>query len=174
MTLKCDGWLRKSIEHLFHNTSSFLHHSKAIGEFKLELQSRNAQFGSKLAIIFVPCDLEIWRMTFKSIRASLLYIKLCVSFQSHLWIQTRVTIRKHSIRIKISIFCPVWPINLMGDLENNRSPILCYFTLCASFQSHLWIQTGVTVPKRLNWGLTSVTLTFDLDLCHGHHFSPCQ
>ena len=31
-------------------------------------------------------------------------------------------------------------------------------------------QTGVTVPKLLNWVLTSVTLTSDLDLLHGHHF----
>ena len=29
-------------------------------------------------------------------------------------------------------------------------------------RSHMWIQTGVTVRKRLNWVLTSVTLTFDL------------
>ena len=26
----------------------------------------------------------------------------------------------------------------------------------------MWIQTGVTVPKRLSWVVTSVTLTFDL------------
>ena len=32
---------------------------KAIGEFKLESQSGNAQFGSQLGI-FVPYDLEIW------------------------------------------------------------------------------------------------------------------
>ena len=32
--------------------------------------------------------------------------------------------------------------------KNNRPPLLYYITLCASFQSHQWIQTGVTVPKR--------------------------
>ena len=42
------------------------------------------------------------------------------------------------------------------------APLLCYFKLCASFRSHWWIQTGVTVRKRLSWVLTSVTLTFDL------------
>ena len=36
--------------------------------------------------------------------------------------------------------------------------------------SHMWIQTIVTVQKLLNWVLTSVTMTFDLDLFHGHHF----
>ena len=46
--------------------------------------------------------------------------------------------------------------------KNNRAPLLCYFKLCASFRSHWWIQTWVTVRKRLSWVLTSVTLTFDL------------
>ena len=36
--------------HLFYTTLSFLHHFKAMGEFKLELQSGNTQFGSKLTI----------------------------------------------------------------------------------------------------------------------------
>ena len=36
-------------------------------------------------------------------------------------------------------------------LKNNRAPLLCCFKLCASFHSHLWIQTGVTVRKRPNW-----------------------
>ena len=34
--------IKKTIEHLFYTTSSFVHHLKAIGEFKLELQSRSA------------------------------------------------------------------------------------------------------------------------------------
>ena len=36
-------------------------------------------------------------------------------------------------------------------LENNRAPLLCNFNLCASFLSHWWIQTGVTVRKRPIW-----------------------
>ena len=32
--------------------------------------------------------------------------------------------------------------------KNNRAPLLCYIKLCASFQSHRWIQTGATVRKR--------------------------
>ena len=36
-------------------------------------------------------------------------------------------------------------------LQNNRAPLLCYFKLCASFRSHWWIQTGVTVRKRPIW-----------------------
>ena len=46
-------------------------------------------------------------------------------------------------------FCPVWP--LINDLENNKTPLLCYFKLCASFHSHQWIETPVTVQKCSTW-----------------------
>ena len=49
-TFKYYGWSWKILRHLFHATSSFVHHFIAIGEFKLELQSGKAQFGSKLKI----------------------------------------------------------------------------------------------------------------------------
>ena len=64
-----------------------------------------------------PCDLKIWCMISKNNRAPLLYyIKLCVSVQIHRWIQTEVTLWKHSIRAKSAIFCPLWPWNLIDDL----------------------------------------------------------
>ena len=50
LTLKFDRWPRKTIGHFFYATSSFVHDFVAIGEFKLELQSGNAQFGSKSTI----------------------------------------------------------------------------------------------------------------------------
>ena len=96
VTLQFDVWPWKTIGHLSYPTSSFVHHSVAIGEFKLELQSGNAKFGSNS-----------------------------------------------------TIFLAVWPCNL--TLKNNRAPLLCYFKLCASFRSHWWIQTGVTVRKRPIW-----------------------
>ena len=46
--------------------------------------------------------------------------------------------------------------------SNNRAPLLSIIKLYASFHHHMWIQTGVTVRKRLNWVVTSVTLTFDI------------
>ena len=46
VTLKFDGWPRKLIRHVFYKTSSFVYHFISISEFKLELQSGNAQFGS--------------------------------------------------------------------------------------------------------------------------------
>ena len=50
VTLKFDGWPCKTIGHLFYATSSFVQHFVAIGEFKLELQSGNAQSGSNTTI----------------------------------------------------------------------------------------------------------------------------
>ena len=50
MTLKFEEWPWQIIGHLFYATSSFMHHFVAIGEFKLESQSGNAQFGSKSTI----------------------------------------------------------------------------------------------------------------------------
>ena len=72
----------------------------------------------------------------------------------------------NQIGFKSSIFQPVWPWNLMDDQKNNRAPLLCYFKLFASFRSHWWIQTGVTVRKRLIWVkidafFSCVTLKFD-------------
>ena len=97
VTLQFDVWAWKTIGHLFYATSSFVHHFVAIGDFKLELQSGNAQFWSN-STIFRAADLEIWRMTLKSNRAPLLcYYKLCAAFFSHWWIQTAVTVRKRPI-----------------------------------------------------------------------------
>ena len=47
-------------------------------------------------------------------------------------------------------------------LKNNRAPLLEGTSSYASFHHHMWIQTGVTVRKRLRCVVTSVTLTFDL------------
>ena len=50
MTSKFYGWPSKTIGYLFYGTSSFVYHFVPIGEFKLELQSGNAQFGSNSTI----------------------------------------------------------------------------------------------------------------------------
>ena len=53
VTLQFDVWPWKTIGHLFYATLSFVHHFVAISDFKLELRSGNAQFGSNLT-----CGLE--------------------------------------------------------------------------------------------------------------------
>ena len=118
VTLKFDGWPWKITGHIFYTTLSFVNHFKAIGDFKLEFQSGNAQFGSK-SEFFVPCDLEIWQMTLKNNRAHLLCcFKLCALFHSHQWFETGGTVQKRPIWVKIEdVFCPVWAWNLTDDHE---------------------------------------------------------
>ena len=123
--------------HLIYTTSSFVHHFKSTGEFKLELQSGNAQFGSKLAV-FVPWYLIIGWMTLENTRAPLLcHIKLCVSFESHEWIRTEVTVRKRSILVnscnksilrpcrwkEIHAFNENYYIKIIRDLVKQNDPV---------------------------------------------------
>ena len=107
-------------------------------------------------------------MTSKHNRAPhLYYIKLCVSFQIHRWIQTEVTLRKRSTRVEIGDFFVPCDLEIWWmTLENNREPLLYYIKLCASFQIHRWIETEVTVRKRpirvkIGNFLSCVTLKFD-------------
>ena len=59
VTLKFDVWPSKILGHLFYATSSFVHHFIATGELKLELQSRNAQSGSKSTIFLAVWPLNL-------------------------------------------------------------------------------------------------------------------
>ena len=157
------GWHWKAIGHLFYTASSFVHHSKATGEFKLELQSGNPQFGSKLTIfmsrVTLKCDGWHWKTIghlFYPTLSFVHYFKAIGDFKVELGLETL----NWDQNLRFSVLCDleIWRMTL----KNNRAPLLCYFRLCASFHSHWWIQTGVTIRKRLNWVLTSVTLTFDL------------
>ena len=147
VTLKFDGWPWKTIGHLSFAVSSFVQHFIAIGEFKLELQSGNAQFGS-IQLFLEPCDLEIWRMTLKYNRAPLLCcFKLYASFRSHRWIQAGVTVRKRPIWVKIDDFFSrvtlqfdVWPWKTIGHLFYSTSSFVHHFVAIGDFK--LELQSG--------------------------------
>ena len=132
-----------------------MQHFKAIGIFKLELQSGNTQFGSKLAIFFVPGDFENWRMTLKNNRAPLLYyVKLCASFQIHWWSQTWVTASKHSSRVKIGDFLSnmilkidVWPWKTIGHLSYAASNFVHHFMANGEFKLELQSGNAQFGPK---------------------------
>ena len=113
VTLKLDKWPRKTIWHLFCAASSFAHHFATICGFKLELQSRNAQFGSKLRIFVLRC-LEIWQMTVKNNRARLLnHFKLFASFYSHLRIEVWKCTTQGKICFDLAL-CPLIMTLCMG------------------------------------------------------------
>ena len=137
MTLKFGGWPSKTIGHLFYTTSSFVHHFVAIGELRLELQSGNAQSGSKSTIFFSRVTLKFngWPSKTRQIWG--------------IW-KLRLAYSPETANLGQNRWCFV-PCDLeiwWMTLKNNRASLLCCFKLCATFHSHLWIQTGVTVRKR--------------------------
>ena len=109
---------------------------------------------------FVPCDLEIWRMTLKNNRAPLMcYFKLCASFDSHLWIQNGVTVRKRQIWVKIGDFLSCvtlkfyrWPWKTIGHLFYATSSFVLHFIAICEFKMEL--QSG-----NANFGSKSVFLS---------------
>ena len=97
---------------------------------------------------FSPCDLEIWWMTLKNNRESLLCcFKLCATFHSHRWIQTGVTVRKRPIWVKLDDFQSYvtlkfdgWPSKTIGHLFNATSSFVPHFL--AIGDSKLELQSG--------------------------------
>ena len=97
---------------------------------------------------FSQHDLEIWWMTSKNNRAPLLYyIKICASFQNHWWIQTGITVRKRSIRVKISDFWSrvtlkfdIWPWKTLWHLLYTVSSLVHHFKSMGEFK--LELQSG--------------------------------
>ena len=118
---------------------------------------------------FVPGDLEIWWMTLEKNRAHLLYhIKLCALFQIHQWGQTWVTVRKHSIRVKIGDFLSrltlkfeAWYWKIIGHLSYAASSFVLYFIAIGEFK--LELQSGnAQFGSKLTIFLSRVTFQFDV------------
>ena len=133
VTLKFYGWPWKTIGHLSYATSSFVHHFIAISEFKLELESENAQFGSKSAI-FWPLWPSNLTDDLENNRAPLLcYFKLCASFHSH---------RAANLWNIISVFC--W--KNFRTLSNFSVSLNLFLTRLKTFIRQLPIYYGGTHP----------------------------
>ena len=110
----------------------------------------------KISNFFVLCDLKIPQMTLKNNRAPLLcYFKLCASFHSHQSIQTRVTVWKLPIQVKISDFLSC------VTLKFDRWP---WKTIYLSTMPHqaLCIISLPYVNSNWSYGLESAKLAFDL------------
>ena len=94
---------------------------------------------------FVPCDLEIWWMTLKNKRVPFVYcFKLCASFHHLWWIQTKVTVRKCSIRVRISdlLSCVTlkfegWPWKTIGHLFYVAPSFIDQFVAIGEFKLKL-------------------------------------
>ena len=117
VTLQLNVWPWKTIGHLCYATSSFVHHFVAISVFKLELQSENAQFGSKLTILFSRVNLKFDRWHWKTIGH---LFNATSSFVHHLVAICEFKLELQSgnaqFGSKLMIFWAVWPCNSMYDL----------------------------------------------------------
>ena len=118
VTLKFDGWPWKTIGHLFYATSSFVQHFIAIGEFELELQSRNAQSGSNSTIFRAVWPWNFFGWLWKTIGHL-----FCATSS---FVQHFVPIGAFKLELQSgnaqsgsnsTIFNAVWPWNLTDDLE---------------------------------------------------------
>ena len=120
VTLKFDGWPWKPIGHLFYATWSFVHHFVAIGEFKLELQYGNTQFGSKSMIFFSHVTLKCDGWPWKTI-GHLFYTTS--SFVHHFIaiVEFKLELQSRNAQFgsNSTIFRAVWPWNLTDDLEKH-------------------------------------------------------
>ena len=114
--------------------------------------SGNAQFGSKSAIF---CPLWPWNLMDdlgkRKGTSSILHQALCIISNPSVnwnWSYSPETLNLGQNRqFLVPCDLEIWRL----PLKNNRAPLLCCFKLCASFHSHQWIQTGVTVRKRPIW-----------------------
>ena len=117
-TLKFDGWPCKTIGHLFYATSSFVRHFVAIGEFKLELQSGNAQFGSNSTIFRAVWP---WNLTDDLAKTNGHLFNPSSSFVHHFVAIGELKLELQSGNAQFgsnsTIFRAVRPWNLTDDLE---------------------------------------------------------
>ena len=127
----------------------FVHPFKSMGEFELEIQSGNTEFGRKLAIIFsmlpwnLMDDLGKQQGTY-----SILHQAFCIISKPSVnpnWSYSPETLNSsRNRRFFVPYDLEIWWMSL----KNNRAPLLCYFKLCGSFCSHWSIQNRVTVRER--------------------------
>ena len=117
VTVKFDGWPKKTIAH-FYTMSSFVHHFKSIGEFKLEFTVQKHSFQVDIGDMLSRVTLKIDGWTWKTI--------------GHLFYATSTFVH-HFIPIgefklewqsgnaqsglNSTIFSAVWPLNSIGHLS---------------------------------------------------------
>ena len=110
MTLKFYGWPWKTIGRLFYTTLSFVQHFKAIGIFKLELSSGNAQFRSKWAIF---CPVWSWKLTNDLEKqqgtSSILRQDLCIISKPSVLSNLGYSPETLNLSRNCRYFCPAWP-----------------------------------------------------------------
>ena len=144
-----------------------MHHFKTLVNlnWSYSLETLNSDQNQRF---FVSCDLEIWWIILKNKKSPFLYyVKSCISFQSHGWIQIGVTVRKRSICIKIGNFLSCvtlkfdgWPWKTIGHLFCVASSFVHHFIAISEFKLELQSGDAQLGPKLMifcsvwPWNLT--------------------
>ena len=118
VTLKIDGWPWKTIGHLFYTTSSFVHHFKSIGEFKLELKVRKRSIWVKIGNFLSRVTLKFDGWPWKTI-GHLFYVASSIvhHFTAIREFKLKLQSGNRQFWSKSTIFLAVWPWNLTDDLQ---------------------------------------------------------
>ena len=82
VTVKFGGWPRKTIGHFFYTTSSFVHHFKSIGEFKLDIDNDNDNDNER---ILLPCSRYIDTSNHTHSIHHYWYHLKCSTLDKHTW-----------------------------------------------------------------------------------------
>ena len=138
MSWQFDGRPKKTIGHLLHTMSSFVHHFKAIGEFKLELIVRKRSIWVKISDFLSPVTLKFYRWPWKT-RGHIFYTSTTSSLV-HYFIAIcefkMELVRKRSIWVKIGDFLSCvtlkfdgWPWKTIGHLFYAISSFVHHFIL---------------------------------------------
>ena len=116
VTFKFDGWPWETIGHLFYTTSSSVHHFKAMGEFKLKLQSgpetpnlgQNRRFFRRVTL-----KIDGWHL--KTIGH---IFNATSSFVHHFVGIGEFSPESPNLGQNRRFFLAVWPCNLTDNLKN--------------------------------------------------------
>ena len=138
MILKFDGWPRKTTGHLSYMLRwQFLCHQLVNSDLRYFPKTPNSGQNQRF-FFFVPCDLENWQMTLKTIR----HLFHAISGFVHHFIvisewQLHLPVRKRPIRVGIVDFFVPCDLKISWmTLKNDRTTLLCYIKLCASYRSN--------------------------------------
>ena len=152
MTLKFDGWPRKIIGNLSYITSSLVHHFNPLVNSNWRYGPEMLNSGQNWRFFAVwPWNLmdDLGKQKDTS---SILHQALCIisnpSVNSNYSYGPETLNSGQNGQYFVPCDLKIWWMTL----KNNRAPLLCCFKLCASFHSHQWIKTRVTVRKCPIWG----------------------
>ena len=139
---KFHEWPREIIGHLFYITLSIVHDFKAIDEFKVELQSGNAQFGSK-SEMFCPAwpwnlmeDLEKQKHI-SSILRQALYIISKPLMNSNLSYGLEIWSKSVIFLSHVTFKFDGWPWKTIGQLVYAASSFVLNFVAIGEFKFEL-------------------------------------